>query len=369
MHPDFYRYGFHRVLSPKGQPPQSAWSLDASLPIHPHEILIKVDQLHLDSTSFRQLYENARHDVDSVQKAVLALVEERGKMHNPITNSGGMLLGEVIEMGSNYHRFPFHRGDRIASLVSLTLTPLHLDQILNIDPSNGQMKVKGHAIFFESSLLTLMPSDLPESVALAIFDICGAPALVKKHCQKNQQILLVGAGKSAKLSAAALREVFQNKIFIAALDSSKEALQEMQDLDLVDEVFVCDATSLVGAQRELVHVVPTNEGLMNHAPTSKAFFDLPLSNRFDRVINLTNVPGTEMLSLLAVKEFGTVLFFGMATQFSKAVLGLEGIGKDAHLLMGSGYTQGHAEDAIELVRKNIKLKNWMMQKFHSGRSL
>ena len=47
---------------------------------------------------------------------------------------------------------------------------------------------------------------------------------------------------------------------------------------------------------------------------------------------------------------GTVVFFSMATSFSAAALGAEGLAADVTMLVGNGYTPGHAALALELYR-------------------
>src|SRR5919204_148729 len=71
---------------------------------------------------------------------------------------------------------------------------------------------------------------------------------------------------------------------------------------------------------------------------------------FDLVVNCASVPGTEMASILCVRDGGTVVFFSMATSFTAAALGAEGVGKDVHLVMGNGYVPGHAALTPDLLR-------------------
>ncbi len=333
------KYGLHRVIWPKGALPQSAARLDISLPIFQNEVLMEVQEINIDSTSFRQMAEAASQDPEKIKKAIFKIVEERGKLHNPVTNSGGMLLGKVKEIGQHYRgALQAKVGEAVATLVSLTLTPLYLESIESIDFRTGQLKALGYAILFESGIAHLLPADLPEKIALAVLDICGAPALVLRHAQKNDRVLFVGAGKSAKLSAAALKRNFGDTLLIHALDVSEKSLSEMKSMSLADEVFVGDAT-----QAEVID-------------------ELPLQ-MYDLVVNVANVPGTEMASVLAVKEGGKVLFFSMATEFGKVALGAEGIGKDASFFMGSGYVKGHADLALRLVRENKKLRKWFEEKY------
>src|SRR5450432_4067943 len=112
--------GLHRLAEPAGVLPQAAWRLDAGPAIWPDEVRIRVDRLNLDAASFRQLREASNGDPDAIRAAVLEIITSRGKMHNPVTGSGGMLTGVVEEAGS---RSPLglKPGDRIATLVSLSL--------------------------------------------------------------------------------------------------------------------------------------------------------------------------------------------------------------------------------------------------------
>jgi len=77
---------------------------------------------------------------------------------------------------------------------------------------------------------------------------------------------------------------------------------------------------------------------------------------FDLVVNCASVPGTEMASILSVRDGGTVLFFSMATSFTAAALGAEGVGKDALLVLGNGYVPGHADLTLGLLRRHAALR-------------
>ena len=101
--------------------PQAALKLDNSPQIGQDEVRISVERLNLDAASFRQL--SGAYDAAGVRQAVLDIVEQRGKMQNPVTGSGGMLIGTVAEVGPP-SPLGLKVGDRVATLVSLTLTPL-----------------------------------------------------------------------------------------------------------------------------------------------------------------------------------------------------------------------------------------------------
>src|SRR5690606_30912388 len=151
-------YGLSRVVSPQGTLPQAADALDPSLPARSDELLIDVDHLNIDAASFRQISTEAQGDPQRIAATIAEIVRTRGKMHNPVTGSGGMLIGRVREVGSDHPaRGVLAPGDRIATLVSLTLTPLHLEEILAVHPSIDRVDVRGHAILFSSGVWARLP--------------------------------------------------------------------------------------------------------------------------------------------------------------------------------------------------------------------
>jgi L-erythro-3,5-diaminohexanoate dehydrogenase len=170
----------HRALAPNGVLPQMAEVVDASPSIGDDEVLLNVTALNLDAASFDQLLSAAKGDGDAVRKAVLDPIRRRGKMHNPVTGSGGILLGCVAEVGVA-SPLGLKPGDKVATLHSLTATPLHIDDELR--EWNGlteQIPTRGHAVLFARSLAAVLPDDLDEAEVMAVFDVCGAPALTAR---------------------------------------------------------------------------------------------------------------------------------------------------------------------------------------------
>src|SRR5215468_7807549 len=172
--------GLHRVLEPAGVLPQAAWRLDPSPQLWPDEVRIRVERLNLDAASFRQLEHAHGGDGAKIRSAVLDIVAARGKMQNPETGSGGMLVGVVDEVGAA-SPLGLAVGQRVATLVSLTLTPLAItDGLAGWDGRGEQVPAAGHAILFGRSIAAVLPDDLPVPLALAVLDVCGAPALTAR---------------------------------------------------------------------------------------------------------------------------------------------------------------------------------------------
>src|SRR4051794_2737535 len=204
--------GTHRVLAPPGALPQPAERLDADPgKLYETEILVDVETLNIDAASFRQMEEATGGAADAgapeaVGRLVVETVARRGKQHNPVTGSGGMLLGVVRRVGALAAPRGFTPGDRIATLASLSLTPLALSRVRAVRPTSAQVDVEGTAIIFASAPLARMPSDLPERLALAVLDVAGAAPQVARLTQPGDTVVILGAGgKSGLLCAAEAR--------------------------------------------------------------------------------------------------------------------------------------------------------------------
>src|SRR4051812_40014901 len=292
--------GLHRVIEPTGALPQAAWRLDADPAIWSDETRIRVERLNLDAASFRQLTEAHPGDPDAVRREVVEIVRTRGKMHNPVTGSGGMLVGTVEEVGPN-STLGLQPGERVATLVSLTLTPLAIsDGLQRWDGRGEQVPADGHAILFGRSVAAKLPDDLPTELALATLDVCGAPALttrVVRRYDRPRVAVLGAAGKSGSLALAAARRAGAAVLVgVVAVEADAAALQAA---GLAEEVVVADARDPVGVAAAV-------------------------GEPADITVVCVDVPGTEGAAILTTAPGGTVVFFSMATSFAAAALGAEG---------------------------------------------
>lgn len=337
--------GLHRVIAPAGVLPQPAQVIDNRTRVHANEMLIDVSALNVDAASFIQVKEMVGGDPDAIATRILEIIEERGKLHNPVTGSGGMLIGRVKEIGPE---FPNHDGlkpgDRIATMVSLSLTPLRVSRVKSVHSDAHQLEVEGEAILFASGIYARLPDDIDERLALAVCDVAGAPALTARLVKHGDRVVVLGgAGKAGLLSLYAARRGAGPNGQTIGISPFEHECDEMRGCDWIDTVLCADA-------RDAVAVLNAVEQATNGALA-------------DVVINCVNVPGTEMASILSVREGGTVCFFSMATSFTSAALGAEGVGKDATLLIGNGYVRGNAEYAINLIRQSEALRSIFEKRF------
>jgi L-erythro-3,5-diaminohexanoate dehydrogenase len=333
------KYGTHRVIEPKGVLPQPANKIDNNMDeIWDNEILIDVQTLNIDSASFTDIKERAGHDEAKIKEIMLDIVAKQGKHRNPWTGSGGMLLGTVEKIGDALiGKTDLKVGDKIATLVSLSLTPLRIDKIKEMRLSVDQVDIDGKAILFESGIYAKIPADMPEKLALSALDVAGAPAQTAKLCKPGDTVLIIGAGgKSGMLCCYEAKKRVGVTGKVIGMCHSQKSTERLQKLGFCDHVFAGNATDPVS----MIEIIgKLTDGQMA-----------------DVTINNVNITDTEMTSILCTKDTGLVYFFSMATSFTKAALGAEGVGSDVTMIVGNGYTRGHAEITLQLLRESKELR-------------
>ncbi|MBU1092939.1 MAG: L-erythro-3,5-diaminohexanoate dehydrogenase [Firmicutes bacterium] len=338
------KYGTHRVIEPVGILPQAAYKIDSTPVCYDNECLIEVDILNIDSASFHQIKEACNQDIELMKEMILGIVKRQGKMQNPVTKSGGMLIGTVKEVGKDFSGKDLKSGVKLATLVSLSLTPLHIEEIISINITNEQVKIKGQAVLFDSGIYAVIPDDLDEKFVLAALDVAGAPAQVRKLAKKDDTVFIIGAnGKSGMLCALEAKHQVGPNGKVIGLVRKQNQVELLESLHLFDTIIVESATNSIEVYEALLEV--TNGELA------------------DLTINVVNTENTEMTSILCTKELGTVYFFSMATSFTKAALGAEGIGKDITMIIGNGYTKDHAKITLEILRGNKQLFELFMSRY------
>ncbi|MDD3606269.1 MAG: zinc-binding dehydrogenase [Candidatus Cloacimonas acidaminovorans] len=344
------RYGTHRVIEPKGVLPQPAKILNNDMSeIWDNEMLIDVIRLNIDSASFHQiknkLIAQGHQDLEKAfAEHAIELTNRTGKHKNEDTGSGGMFIGRVAAIGDKFEmKEEVKVGDKIASLVSLSLTPLKINKVKKVLLDKDQMEIEGQAILFSSGVYAKLPDDLDENLALSVLDVAGAPAQVERLVKPDDTVVIIGAnGKSGILCNAVAKEragiggkvigVVRNENYIPTCKATG-----------CDEVILAQATDAITIQKEVSRL--TNGKMA------------------DVVINVVNTEDTELPSIMAAKDRGLVYFFSMATSFTKAALGAEGIGADVDMMIGNGYAHHHSEIALDLLRRNPVLMKIFKERY------
>ncbi|MBQ5567287.1 MAG: L-erythro-3,5-diaminohexanoate dehydrogenase [Oscillospiraceae bacterium] len=339
------KYGSHRVIEPKGVLTQAAWKVDNDMTKHySNEIIVDVSALNIDSASFTQISEVCGGDEKKIGEMILGIVAERGKQQNPVTGSGGMFIGTVSYIGDDLKDRDLKVGDKIASLVSLSLTPLKIDKILAIHKDIDRVDIVGKAVLFESGIYAKLPADMSEPLALAALDVAGAPAQARRLPKEGDSVLILGAnGKSGVLCGyEAMKKVGPTGNVVGVVRNPKQ-VPALMELGVYHKVIVASATEPVSV---LEKALEANGG-----------------KEYDLSISCVNVEACEMSAILPVREGGIVYFFSMATSFTRAALGAEGVGKDVNMIVGNGYAKDHAEITLNVLRENEKLRKLFDQKY------
>ena len=339
------KYGTRRVIEPKGVLTQAAWKIDNDMTKHySNEIICDVISLNIDSASFTQIEEACGGDEQKIGEMIMGIVAERGKQQNPVTGSGGMFIGKVAYIGEDLKDRDLKVGDKIASLVSLSLTPLKIEKILAIHKDIDRVDIIGQAVLFESGIYAKLPDDMSEPLALAALDVAGAPAQARKLPKEGDSVLILGAnGKSGVLCGYEAMKKVGPKGNVVGVVRNPAQVPALMELGVYNKVIVASATEPIAV---LDAALAANDG-----------------KEYDISICCVNIESCEMSAILPVRDDGIVYFFSMATSFTKAALGAEGIGKDVTMIIGNGYTKDHAEITLNVLRENEKLRKLFDEKY------
>lgn len=331
-------YGTHRTVEPKGGLPQPAWRIDNDFGrLFEGEVLLSVETLSIDAASFLQMAEQAATDSE-LAHIILRTVAERGKQHNPVTGSGGMLLGRVLQVAPGRDEAELRAGERIATLVSLSLTPLRIDRVVAVRRDSAQVDIEGEAVLFANGAYAKLPADLPERLALAALDVAGAAPQVARLVKPNDVVVVLGAGgKSGLFCVAEARRCGGPAACIVGVEASGLAADELRELGICDAVIVLDARDPVPVRGAVLKATGGREA--------------------DVTFSCVNVPDAEGSAILSTRDRGVVYFFAMSTSFTKAALSAEGLGKDVDLFIGNGFARGHVEHTLAMLREMPELRS------------
>jgi L-erythro-3,5-diaminohexanoate dehydrogenase len=347
-----HELGMHRVLDPPGALPQPAWKLDNTPHVQPTETLVNVSALHIDSASFRQIAEECHRDEQRMQAYVLDIIAQRGKMHNPVTGSGGVLVGTIRELDEQFgvkHHLAI--GDTIVSLTSLSWLPLQIERIECIHLDRCEMEVEGHAILFRSNPVAALPTDLPIAPVVAALDVAGAPSRAMAMARPGERVTVLGAGGTAGLlTLCALRQKLGTQGELLAIEYNDAAARDIAELSVADLIVRGDATQPLDMIERVREARKERDYLA------------------DLVVNVVNVPHSEFATILLTRPTGRILFFSMVTSFTTAALGAEGLARPVEMHIGNGYMPDHGAVALQLLRDYPALRAIFERRFPGAES-
>jgi L-erythro-3,5-diaminohexanoate dehydrogenase len=239
----------------------------------------------------------------------------------------------VSAVGLRYEDPP-EVGDRVVNLASLTLTPLRLDAVVDIDPASAHVHVEGVAYVPQRAPWGLLPDDIPIATAIELYDVYGAGSHTRELAPERGTVVVLGAGHGGKLALAAARDAMADGT-VVAVDVDPDAVDVVASLGLCDVGVVADLRDPLAAL-EAVRAAGAGPA--------------------DLTVVVVSATGCEATAILLTASGGTVLFYSMATSFQTAALTADGQSADVRMLVGNGFAPDAGSYALDLYRRTSALR-------------
>jgi len=328
-------YGSKRVIEPKEVLPVSAWKVDNSRSIQPDELRLSIKRIHIESAGFRQICVESGNDEERIRDRISDLVIKRGKLHNPITDTGGLVYGTVEEIGSSFNNpMGLKPGQDVICNVSLAAVPLSIREIGKIHFGLSQVEAEGYAIIHEALPLIRTPDDVLVSLLLYALDESGTLYAVHRCARGRKRCLVVG------------NSLLSNLLFGLAIRKAAGP-----DADIV---CLFDNNTDLGAKssglRILLEKTFTSIRYVNIIKPMECLDKLDIG-LFDLSVNCADMAGAETINILSTRDEGVVYFANMINNYNIALYITEVIRRKIDIRVGEGYDPGYAEFDIELARE------------------
>ena len=329
-------YGLERSLTPRWTLAPSAWELDNSRELREGEIRIALERVHVEGTSFRQICQEAGNDEERIKEKINDIVIRRGKLHNPITDTGGLLCGVIEEIDRSYENTRgFKPGDKVICNASLAGLPMYIDRITNIDKVYSQFDAEGYAICLPGMPVNKRPDDIPVDLLLFAFNESGTIYTVSNDAKDKKRIAVLANnnlmamvyGYTIRKAAGPDAEVY------CILDRNTPVSAEGPKVEEFKKKVFTD-----------VHYV----NVMRPVECLKQFADKP---PVDMMVNCADIPGAETISVMATRSGGTVIFANFISNYNIALYVTEATSKDLNIKCADGYLDRYAEFDFEIVRE------------------
>lgn len=332
-------YGISRVLEPNGALPVTAWKLDNSRFIGKKEMRIQIDFLNLEFANFQQLCSSCDYDEVKIKAKIMQIVNERGKLHNPYTKSGGLISGKITEIGSEFQDPEFKVGDKVICLSSLTGLPMYIESIGNIDMQYGQAECTGYIICFETTHLTKWDQSVNLKHLMRLLDEEGNLLGVKSVLEPKM------AQNIAIISSNLLQMMFYAKMTRQTV-GNEAILSAILDSRVIKGITKKDFNNIFGNLLDNVHFADLNLPSDSVDKITKGKSE----NYADAIINIDGTEGSESMASLLVKDKGTICYMSFQNGYSEGSLIADSLGKEIQ----SYSTYGHDKNVYNYAAQLIK---------------
>lgn len=330
-------FGISRVIEPKGAIPVTAWKISNKKEINEREIRINTKLVHMEKSSFEQICYECGYDEVRIKTKILDIIQKRGKLHNPFTDSGGMVYGTIAEIGKVFkEKRPFYKiGDEVLCNTTITSIPLHIDRIESIDYNYGELIIKGYTILFENSPMFIKPDGLALNYTMTTLDEAGSIFTINKMVKPGMRILILGKDLVSTMAyLGSIKKALGDNCYILTIMDNEACGSltykqvESVILKYADRFRVVDITNPIDTVDEIMHED---------------------SQLMDFTINCEDLSGSEVLSVLMTKPKGSLYFTNLRNGYSNAILVAESMGKEITTYSLDQYYEGYDNFTIELL--------------------
>lgn len=329
-------FGLSRVIEPKTAVPVTAWKVDNQKETSPFECRISLELIHLERDCFQQFCSECGFDEAKIIAKILDIINRRGKLHNPFTNTAGQFYGTLEEMGSEFAKSSkYHIGDRIFCLTTMTAHPIYIDKILKIDYNYGELTVSGYGIAFIGSPLTTIPPALQLNYTMATFDEAASLYSIHRVADEGKRYLVIGKDLVSSITyVCAIKKAVGDNCYITVI---------------LDEDGIGTLTPQQ-VKHELAHWVNSAYILNVAQPISSSEAVLKEEKEhYDMTINCEDLLGSEGLSVILTRNKGKLYFTSLKNGYTPSILIAESMSKEIETYVLGQYIIGYEEFTFDLL--------------------
>ena len=330
------RYGLDRVMAPAHVFPASAWQLDNSRQLKNGEMRVSIRKIHIEGTGFRQISQEANHDEEIIKEKISDIVIRRGKLHNPVTDTGGLLYGVIEEIADDYDSDKeFSVGDEVICNSSLAGIPLYIDKIKSVDKLYTQVDAEGYAIMLPGAPVVKIPQGLPVDLLLFTFNESGTLYTVSKEAVGKKRFAVVG------------NNPMMNLLFGYTIRKSAGPEAELYCIFDINTEILLKGYKIERLMAEVFNDI-SYHNLLRPVECLREFNDV---EPMDMTVNCADIPGSETVNIMGTKSGGTVIFANFINNYNIALYVTESISRDLRIRCADGYLEKYDEYDFEIVKE------------------
>ena len=335
-------FGLNRVIEPAGSLPVTAWKLDNDPELKKGEIRIRLSGIVLERENFFQLCSVCDDNDEKIRERIIKIVKERGKFHNPYTESSALFIGTIEETSPGFDLGKLNLGDDVLCLTPMAGLPASIDEIGEIDVNYGRIRCTGYAICFETVQMVKIDEPYAMSTIHLVRALEEEGSIYGISCELKPRKI----NKAAIIGSNIAEAIYYSQMVKDSNDSP------------VTVKFVIDGAYFAGITREDLKIIfgPLVDGiyfvdLSKPMEAVKKIMSMEEENGFDAVINLENIKGCESVASLISKDNGLVCYTSMNNRYCHGLLVVDCLGKDITHYGLDGYSSNAYEFALTIVEQ------------------